>query len=73
MPRYTDVQTLYMSFVKWFSFGETLSNRQRKAYPTWHWMIVSGHQDVRQEHGFFTEVNATLQEMGAISIIAKDN
>lgn len=65
MPLYTDDQLLYMSFVKWFSFGEILSNRQRKAYLTWHYMIVSGHQDVRQEHVFFTEVDATLQEMGA--------
>lgn len=34
-------------------------------------MIVSEHQDVRQQHLFFTEVDATLQEMGAYLLLPK--
>ena len=34
-------------------------------------MIVSGHQDVRQERLFFTEVDATSQEMGACLLLPK--
>lgn len=33
--------------------------------------IVSGHQDERQERLFFSEVNATIQEMGAYLLLPK--
>lgn len=34
-------------------------------------MIVSGHHDVQQEHLFFTEVDATLQDVGAYLLLPK--
>lgn len=34
-------------------------------------MVVSGHQDVQQEHLFFTEVDATLQGIGAYLLLLK--